>query len=164
MDDMNLWDCCDDSAGHYPLEWLREECKKPGVPCPVCGRLRKLYKRALNAGMAATLCWMVAHHGRDFVHVPSVCPRFVMKGREHPRLRHWMLVEGRQNDDTARRDSAVWRATDLGVAFVRQQLNVQSHIYVRPVNEVLGWEPTVVSVHTALGTAFEYQKLMRGEQ
>ena len=112
-------------------ETVFEDIKsKDGCVCPVCDQFCKLYKRKLNSGMTATLCWIVKEYCGEWINVPELAPRHVIKSNEHGKLVHWGLLESRpNNDDSTKKESGFWRPTKLGINFVHRLCKVPSHVY-----------------------------------
>jgi hypothetical protein len=151
----------------YPgLEDVRNEVldgikNKDGMVCPTCDQFCKMYKRKLNAGMAATLCWLVREFKGDWINIPQCAPRFVIKSNEHGKLAHWKLVEQKSNlDDPTKKDSGIWKPTELGISFVNQESNVPKHVFLYN-NSVQGFSDSTTSIKEALGDKFDYSELMK---
>lgn len=130
--------------------------------CPCCGQNAKLRNRRLNAGMAASVCWIVRQYEQtqDWIDVQAVAPRFVMRGREWPRTALWGLLEAKPNTDRPEvKDSGLWRPTSLGRRFVYGMERVPSHARVFDA-KVLEWSEETMDVHEALeGSRFDYSEL-----
>jgi hypothetical protein len=74
---------------------------------------------------------------------------------------NWSLVEEQRNEDTAKRNSGVWRPTDRGRDFVNRNLFVPA--WVTTYNkDVDSWSPDLVGIDAALNHKFDYSKLMSG--
>lgn len=133
-----------------------------GIICPCCHQHAKRYRRSLNSGMAATLCWMVAEYrsnGNTWIDVPRLMPRHVAANREFPRLEYWGLIRQQQNTDTRKRCSGSWMPTPDGEAFADGRTTVPAAAIVFNGNcEALIGEP--VSIRDCLGTKFNYAELM----
>lgn len=143
---------------------LREIAKAGPDKCFCCGGITRLYRRKLNSGMAAALCWVVANHGREWVHMPTQAPRRVLRNGNHTKLPHWGFMEAKPNDDPSKKDSGYFRATSLGEQFARGRITTQSHAFIRSPGDVLeGFETTTISVWEALGKHFSYAQLMSGD-
>lgn len=150
-----------------------------GTLCPCCGQDVKLYPRKLYADMAAWLIWLVGRSFEVAAHdravsrdVPGIVPvqsRGWVRASEHPtaggdygKLAHWGLAELRPKDpaDRTRRTSGWWIPTEKGVAFVRGQILVPSHVMLFN-SEVRGFSDEQVSIQQALGEKFSYSDLMQ---
>jgi len=136
-----------------------------GTTCPCCGGHVQRYERSLNSGMAASLCWLVnfqAKNGNTFVDLARCAPRYVLANRELGKLAHWGLVESEVNEDSKKKASGKWMATKTGIAFAKGEIVVPRSVTL--LNNVpQGWSKKTVSVRQALGTRFDYEKLMDGE-
>jgi len=133
-----------------------------GCVCPACAQHARVYKRKLNAGMAASLCWLVRVAGpdRQWVQVNKSAPAWVVRCRELPKLVHWRLLEDRENeDDSSKRTSGWWRPTAEGVQFVREQLTVPRYIFLYG-NALMGFSEDETGVREALADSFDYGELM----
>lgn len=175
---LTLFDSSNGSGGQEPdararyrtLGWAREHVRDrldEGVRCPCCGQMCKLYRRKLNSGMAATLCWLVSRHaqipGETWTHVQKVAPRHVVRSNEIGKLVHWGLVQQRPSDDRTEagltRTSGLWRPTAMGVEFARGRILVPARVHLYD-NRIHGWSAEQVSIHDALGSRFDYAELM----
>ena len=143
---------------------LRARSRLPPETCDCCGGKTKLYRRKLNSGMAAALCWLVANHDLEFAHIAQGAGIIILRNRDYSKMELWGLMEQQQNNDPTKRTSGVWRATAAGKDFALRKTRAASHVYtLSPGQEVLGWEPTTTNVVEALGEDFNYHELMRGE-
>ena len=131
--------------------------------CPVCKQNVALRRRRLNAGMAATICWLVREWWRttDWINVQAVAPRFVLRAREVSRLPDWGLAEAKPNaDDPSRRMSGLWRPTKAGMAFVLGGTFEPTHAFTYN-GKCYGHEDARFDIHAALdGGPFDYGELM----
>jgi hypothetical protein len=131
-----------------------------GTTCPCCGGHVQRYKRVLNSGMAASLCWLVkwvesVGDDGDGVCISEIhAPRFVTANRELGKLAHWGLVE--------EVSAAHWLPTAMGIAFAKGVAKVSRHVSLLN-NVVQGWSEEKIGIREALGKKFDYEKLMRGE-
>lgn len=135
-----------------------EENAGDGVNCPCCGRLVKEYRRKLNAGMAATLVWLVGEWertGRAYVDVQRQAPARILRSREIGKLRHFGLVAQKEGA------SALWMPTVRGVDFVRGKNRLLSHVILRD-NVFQQFDGALISIEEALGEKFDFNELMAG--
>jgi len=129
-----------------------------GVNCPCCGRLVKEYRRKLNAGMAATLVWLVGEWQRtnqQFVDVQRQAPARILRSREIGKLRHFRLVQQKQGA------SALWAPTQTGVDFVNRKNRLLSHVVLRD-NVFQQYDGDLITIDEALGDKFDLIELMEG--
>ena len=141
-----------------------KERRKEGVSCPCCGQYCRIWKRKLNAGMAAALVWLVARSGADrsWVHVAATAPQWLIRSRELAKLQHWGLIQQRQKqeNDSKRRTSGVWRPTIEGREFALGASEVPQYVYLY-LNEVEGYSVELIGIAEALGDRFDYRELIR---
>ena len=134
-----------------------------GTTCGACGQFVKLYRRSINAGMAAALIriyrasqdspstagWV------DIREIPNV------RGGDYAKLRFWGLLEqAPKGDGTA----GLWRPTVEGGQFVGCERRVGKYVHVyngSPV-QIDAEAGPYVSITDALGARFDYNELMRG--
>ena len=135
-----------------------------GTTCPCCQRHVKRYSHCLSGGRARALCWLVgaSNAGRDWVHVPTKGPRWMVKTNQHPVLAWWGLVERRANDDpnNGLKHQGNWRPTALGVAFARDEIAVPRKVSTYN-GRVLEVSDELVDIRTALGSKFDYDEEMK---
>jgi len=140
---------------------------EPGesVDCPVCLRPHRSYRRKLNSGMAATaikLYRLGGGNAMDWVNVVRLFPDTTHRGGEWAQIRHWGLAMPRDKRNHAQNSPGDWRLTPLGVAFVEGRLEVPRYIETRD-GVLLGKSDETTSIMGALGNAFDYAELLRGE-
>ena len=142
-----------------------------GSACPCCDQLVKRYRRPLNAIMARGLLWLVGAAGPElqWIHVNAVAPKWLTnKGGSLATLQHWGLIEQQPKEDrpagerSTKRTSGFWRPTPKGVAFAKDEARVPSHVVLYD-NQVEGWSDHEIGIRDALGEAFDYAALMRGD-
>ena len=129
-----------------------------GVQCPCCGRLAKMYKRKLNREMAQWLIWLVQNSDPEKNEGWLDIRKFDVRGGDYGKLVHWQLVQQCPNHDKRKRTSGLWRPTPQGVAFVKGQIQVPSHLHVYN-NDVVGWSENMVKIEEALGETFNYAEI-----
>jgi hypothetical protein len=142
------------------------EHRKRGVVCPCCDQIVKVYSWALLAKMAATLVWMtrVQRQGsKGWIHVNApTTPAWIKEDRSYPKLVHWGLIESLQRaPGSSKRCSGYWRPTVTGRKFARGESRAARRVFVCN-NRCVGRDPTTVTIRDALGTQFDYDKLLRG--
>lgn len=143
-------------------EWLRDQFKTgKAVKCPCCDQTVKRYKRKLNSGMAITLIRIYKHHNRSQVYVKEFLRKNKMpNNHDWTLLKHWGLLEEVANTNPEKKNSGVWKITDLGIHFIANRTLVPSHLYFYN-SEKIGKTNTTTSIIKALGNKFNYQELMR---
>lgn len=106
---------------------FRGQIEGEGAKCPCCGRFGKIYRRTLNKVMAASLVWLYQQQGDEdnWVHLPTVAPRWVTKTYQIASLRWWGLVERKDvGQDEDAYSSGLWRVTEHGKYFIQEQIAV----------------------------------------
>lgn len=144
-----------------------------GLHCPACGQYVQKYWRSINAGQAASAVRMLRLHNQSpgrWVHLPTEIGR---RSAEEAKLSWWGLVEdeGSLRADGGR--AGYWRLTPKGVQWARGLIRVPRYVVVfdnqpwgdgRPTPySKAGERKPDVSVLDALGSRFDYDKLMAGE-
>ena len=134
-----------------------------GVDCPCCGRYVKRYAHTLNAGRARALAWLVgaSRGGREWVHVPSKGPRWLVKTNQHPTLAWWELVERREHDGTDDGLTAQgwYRPTQRGVDFAHGRIRVPRKVHTYN-GDVLEVSDEMTTIATAAGERFDIAEEM----
>ena len=133
------------------------------VKCPCCDQTCKVYRRKLNAGMAAYLIDIVKEfeHLRKWVWVPGlpIYQSGYQRG-DYSYLRHWKLIESKPNVGRAKQDIGYWRPTEQGMAFANRRINAPKYIYLYN-NRLMKYGGDHVGIVDALGDAFDYDELMQ---
>lgn len=154
--------------------WLRTRIDE-GAECPLCHQHAKRYKRKLNSGMAASLVafarvtqqmqpkdgWLRVPD--DFVQTTKLLT--VLKNREYNKLRYWGLLEMHDldHDLEATPFTGMWRITELGFQFVREEIKVPRHVFLydgRKLGGPQGDVPETTTIRQALGDRFNFDELM----
>lgn len=135
------------------------------VTCPCCGQLGKIYKRRLNAGMAAVLIriyFASKANSQMWVSIEQIFGSKKQDKRDWPLLQHWSLIEPQSIRTSTENARGYWRITPLGVQFVRNNITVPSyhHIYDGEIRET---SKERTNIKQALGNSFDYLKLMSGQ-
>ena len=141
--------------------WLRARIEK-GATCPLCHQYAKLYKRKLNAGMAKFLLdfYKLGRHDK-FHHIANLL-HFQTKtsGTDFYLLKFWGLIQDRPKDpDSDTKTSGYWQITDHGIAFVRCEVKLKSHVCLYG-GRFFGFEGQDVTIDQCLGDRFSYSELM----
>ena len=130
-----------------------------GGHCPCCHRWGKIYPRSLNETMARSMVWLAHHsaHG-DWIDVPKRGPRWLVRSNQLPTLRWWGLVERHGNDDPTKRHSGLWRATERGILFAQNRLQVPKKVYTYNA-EVEDFGKELVTIRDCV-ESFDYSAVM----
>lgn len=152
---------------HEARREMRELVEKNGrTHCPCCYQNVQKYKRTFNSGMALSLIWLyknTSSYGDEngFVNIPKVAPREVVRSREFGRIQKFGCFEPKVNEDPTKRCSGWWRITPIGIQFVRREITLPVYLLVL-LNRVVGQSKKQHTIVDALGTRFDYRKLMEG--
>lgn len=143
------------------------DAAEPGesVVCAVCLRPHRNYRRKLNSGMAAVAVRLYAlgnGPAMDWVNVVRLFPNTTHRGGEWAQIRHWGLAMPRDVRTNTSNSPGDWHLTPLGVAFVEGRIEVPRYIETRD-GELLRKSEETISIVGALGNAFNYAELLRGE-
>ncbi len=131
-----------------------------GATCACCGRKVKRYHRKLTSSMAIGLIKLVRlnHSGNgDFQHVSEL--GISGTGGEFAQLKRWGLIEELVNEDSKKRTSGYWTATDKGDSFVFNRVKVPAYCDTYNM-KTLGFSDEQTTIIQALGKKFDYRELM----
>lgn len=142
-------------------QYLRDNWEN-GVDCPCCGQFVKKYKDPLNSSRALSLISLYNQSSGwgEHIHISKI-KGASGSGGSFAQLKHWGLITDLVNTDTKKRKSGMWEITDKGRAFVLNQIAVPKYMY-RFDGKCLGFSEELVTISKALGTKFDYTKLMEG--
>jgi hypothetical protein len=143
------------------------EAAAPGKPvvCPCCDHAHRNYRRKLNSGMAAVLIRIYRLGGgaeANWINVVRIFPNTTHRGGEWSLLRHWGLVLPSGRRTGVKNSVGDWRLTPLGVAFVEGVVDVPRYVEVRN-GKLIDKSAETTRIVAALGNAFRYDELMKGE-
>jgi hypothetical protein len=141
-----------------------------GVPCPCCGQRVQRYARPITSSMAWGLCRLYEHLqenlGEEWIHVErffNSCPDIPCSFRgDFAKLRYWGLIEmldERREDGSP--NNGYWRLTSRGIAFVRGDISVASHVYLYD-GHALSFSDDHVTIRDSLKNKFDYDSLLEG--
>lgn len=137
-----------------------------GGRCPCCGRWGKVYRRPLNARMAAAMIWLSQNGGlTDWVHLPTKAPRWITRSYQTANLRWWGLLERKPNDpevsDTS--TSGLWRLTQKGIDWINGRTTVPKFLWTYDDAVVREDEPLItVQECLTIRSSFSYTDMMAG--
>lgn len=139
-------------------EWLRRRVDD-GEQCPCCTQFAKVYRRAINAGMAWSLVQMYRAARLEWQHIPTTVGG---RSREEGKLRYWGLVEEEleRREDGGR--AGYWRVTGKGEDWLYGRTTVPRYARIYDAR-CLGLVGDPTTLQDALGRPFDLQELMRGE-
>ncbi len=131
-----------------------------GTRCPCCERYGKVYRRKLNATMAAALVRLHAlTHNKEREWFDPKEFTLPYEGGEYGKLQFWELVVTQPSTDPKRKGSSKWKITDKGKKFVRGELKVPAYAVVYD-GELRRLEGPPLAIVVALGSVFSYAELM----
>ena len=131
-----------------------------GVVCPVCNRYARRYRRPMNSTMAKSLQWLCSK-GRpgEYIDVPNTAPSWLIRSNQLPTLRWWGLVERLPSNNTKRKHSGMWRATEDGRLFANNQATVPKYAVLYR-GECEGFEGEHIYITQTENIDFDYQEMM----
>jgi len=140
-----------------PLVWEAE-----GVICPLCRQHAQVYKWSLYSTAAHALILLLKLGGRDKpIHTKEIKKLGHTGQGDISRLRIWGLAEEervRRPDDGR---AGFWWITGKGEDFAHNRTTLPKHAWVYDTR-VMRYEGDPVTIKDALGTKFDYRKLMDG--
>lgn len=138
-----------------------------GVKCPCCGQFVKKYKRPMHTTMARSLIQLYQMSNLDtekYFYSGDIVKGISSTGtNDLSKLKFWKLIEEAKADGTQKgRTSGFWRITEAGLKFVERKTVVDQGIYLYN-DKFLGFYGEKIDIKGALGSKFDYEKLMKGE-
>lgn len=142
-----------------------KEKMKEGCKCPVCNQNVKMYHKKIDSQMAFFLIKLYRltkkNPFKQYFHVQDDINVTMKVGGAWAKLRYWELIEEQPKDesDTTKRTSGMWKITSKGIMFVEKSLKVPK--YVKLYNQTFyGYEGDRVSIDESLNEKFNYRELM----
>lgn len=154
----------------YAAEWVQLNLDVPGVICPCCGQVAARRPRKLHKSMAAALLILVRffreNPGERWVHAEQHFKQHpqipaAIRG-DFPKLTHWgLLEECPETDPEAEHSrSGMYRVTRRGFLFADGMIRVPERGFAFNKELILDTEAPLITIHDALGAAFNYWELM----
>lgn len=134
-----------------------------GGQCPVCNRWGKIYKRNINATMAASLMWLASEKQENgWVDVPKRAPKWLLASNQLSTLKWWNLVERCPSEEKSKtKFSGLWRPTEKGIAFALGFIKIPKSVYT--YNDwVEDYGQDEIYIHDCFAEYFDYQEVMAG--
>lgn len=134
-----------------------------GTTCPCCDRPVKLYDRPIREGLAKVLIWMTKKwlESGEWVDVHGEAPREYIKNfRDFTILRHWGLIVKKESDDSKKKNSGLWRPTELGIQFHRNEISVPK-IAILYNNKPVDFSEEKIKISDTFGEYFDYEAIMK---
>lgn len=153
-----------DSAVGTTLQDAKEYLKKnfnEGCSCPACGQFVRLYKRKLGSPQARGLILLYSLHrstGKEWIHIRKIIEQVNVHG-DFAKMVYWGLIEEHSNEDEDKKNSGLWRITEKGKRFVRNEIKIPSHALVFN-GKLQGFSGTTTDIVDSLGKKFSYRELM----
>lgn len=161
-----------DMPDHATLGEAREALRKlfaDGTRCPLCRQFVMRYKRTITSPSAYGLIlfyWYFRRHDHDpWLHAQNYfaeCKARAARGGDFSKLRHWGLIKpmrGERADGSKR--VGFYAITDLGNAFVERRIKIPKSVFIYNGEALKGPEEAdLISIDDALGTKFDYNRLM----
>jgi len=139
--------------------YLRDNYEK-GCVCPCCNQHVQVYNRKLNSGMAITLIRIYKNVGNEWVHVKEFLrTKKFSNSHDWTLLRHWDLLEEKDEKCPDQKCSGIWRITRKGIDFVRGKIEVPKFFYMYN-KKAHGFSDEFVNINDCLGDRFSYSELM----
>jgi hypothetical protein len=132
-----------------------------GGNCPCCDRWGRIYPRTINETMARSLIWLCeAPTENGWVNVPTHAPRWLVRSNQLPTLRYWDLVERAGSKSVDKKYPGLWRPTELGRVFARDEVSMPKTVYTYN-NQREKYGDEVIRISDCFGSHFSYKELMR---
>ena len=136
-----------------------------GVKCPCCGQRVQEYRRKLTSSMAhgliAAYNWHIRNPDKEWFHV-SEFDLSAFRGGDFAKVKLWNLALEMPNpNDPTKRSSGMWKLSESGKMFVRNEINVPKYVYIYD-NKVTRKSEEITDIMMALGDKFNYSELMEG--
>lgn len=150
-------------------QW-KDVIEDDGGYCPCCNRWGKVNATTLNGPMIRALLWMYRVGGRDWIHIPSQAPRFIITGYHVPSMKYWGFVEqyvappltkaDRKAGVTRdKRTSGTWRITEEGIDFLFHGTKVADKVFI--YNDTpIQFSDTMVGARECVNKKFNYDAMM----
>ena len=72
------------------------------------------------------------------------------------------MIERQVNEDTSKKTSGMYKITELGKVFVNMKVSVPKSVHIYNARKY-GESTEMITIVDALGTKFDYEKLMNNE-
>ncbi len=133
-----------------------------GYNCPCCGRFSKVYRRTFNANMSVAILLLYRLRDKGFIHVENTLSEFGYKRcGDFTYLKWYGLIDPllEERTDGSKRNG-YYRITGRGIMFCEQALTVKEK-FLMDNGKCIGFDGKDITIKDALGTRFDYQKLMQ---
>lgn len=148
------------------LEHTVRTGKKKEAICACCTQRVAARRRTVTSEMARALILITrawrCQKPRSWVPIKEIAVR----GGDYAKLRYWDLLERLPPEKKTpnQRDAAYWRPTPRGEAFIEGRTAIPKSVYV--FDNVVAADPKAktITIFDALGTHFDWYKLMGVER
>lgn len=140
--------------------YLRAEFDK-GCECPACGQFVRQYRRRIGSPQCRGLILLYSIHTKretEWVHIREIVKEVNVHG-DFAKMVYWNLIEEKPNTDKDKKSSGLWKITDLGKKFVKNEIKIPSHALVYN-GKCNGMSETQTDIIESLGKTFNYNELM----
>jgi hypothetical protein len=122
--------------------------------CPCCGKWGKIAKFKLRQYYALSLRWIAINGEEDgWVNVQAKGPKFIMRSKNYAQLKHWGLIESKENK------SGIWRVTQRGLDFMNGITTMPIAVYTYN-KQIFGFDNEQTSYRGLFGVHFDYDEMM----
>jgi len=123
-----------------------------------------MYNYKFHSSLAQCLIGLVGvfEAKQNWVHVkdiPVSGGNAAQRGGHLAKAIHWSLIEGRPNDDSAKRTSGYWQPTQKGRDFAHGRISIPKYVYLYN-NTAHGFSMEITTIREALGNKFNYSELI----
>ncbi len=138
-------------------DWIKGEQGNPTT----CGLARCSMRMFKSNAVVFFRSVAYVEVGKKWAHITTVHPRLAGNGGDLSKLRHWNLIEEKDERRADGGRAGWWRITDEGEQYLQNKLSVPKYVLIYN-GRILGFDGPNVSIMDALGTKFNYQQLMAG--
>jgi len=142
-------------------KYLREQFDD-GCECPACGQYVKQYRRRIGSPQCRGLILLYSIHNnlqKEWVHIRDIIKEVNVHG-DFAKMLYWELIEEKPNDNNEKKNSGLWKITNKGKSFVRNEIKIPSHAFVYN-GKCNGMSESTTDIVESLGKKFNYNNLMK---
>ena len=143
-----------------------------GGRCEICDRWGKINPIQLRAVMVKSLHWLHRVGQGDWVHIPTLAPKFVTRSYAFASLKHWGFVEQHiqppptkeereqsTGEQRITRTSGLWRVTSSGTDFICNGATAPKTVYTYN-DQLVDKSGTLVTARECAHEHFNYDDMM----
>ncbi len=124
--------------------------------CKHCGHPEYAWKKRIISTAVASLCKLVKMYDGQPIHLDVFTAK--ASDRNFNQLKLWGLVET-ESGGAQKRSSGLWEPTGFGIMFAKGEIRVMEYVVTKQ-NEIIRFDPPMITVRQALGKKFNYRVLM----